>query len=129
MTLNELLIKKLFMFVIVGFSGLFVDFGTTYTLKEKLKIQKYVANALGFMLAATSNYIFNRIWTFHSQNPEIFIEYGKFIFFSAIGLAINTFIIWMLVSKMKWHFYLSKLFAIAVVTIWNFGINLLYTFV
>jgi len=117
------------MFVIVGFSGLFVDFGTTYTLKEKLKIQKYAANACGFMLAATSNYIFNRIWTFHSQNPEIYIEYGKFIFFSAIGLVINTFIIWLLVSKMKWHFYLSKLFAIAVVTFWNFGINLLYTFV
>jgi len=117
------------MFVIVGFSGLFVDFGTTYTLKEKVKVQKYIANAIGFMLAASSNYIFNRIWTFHSQNPEIYIEYGKFIFFSAIGLVINTFIIWLLVSKMKWHFYLSKLFAIAVVTFWNFGINLLYTFV
>ena len=127
--MNLLVLIKLFKFITVGFSGLFVDFGTTYTLKEKIKVQKYLANAMGFMLAATSNCFLNRIWTFHSQNPEIVMEYGRFIFVSAIGLVINTCAIWTLVSKIKWNFYVSKLAAIAVVTIWNFAMNLIYTFV
>lgn len=127
--MSALIIEKLFRFIIVGFSGLFVDFSITYVLKEKIKVQQFIANAIGFMTAATSNYFLNRIWTFHSNNPEIIIEYSKFIFIAAIGLAINTFILWFLVSRFKWNFYFSKLFAIAVVTLWNFSINLLYTFV
>lgn len=123
------LISKFIKFGVVGFSGLFVDFGTTYLCKEKIKIQKYVANGIGFTIAATTNYFLNRWWTFQSQNPEVVIEYSKFLGISLIGLGLNTLILWIIVSKFKKNFYISKLFAIAVVTIWNFVANLLYTFV
>ncbi|NVN95666.1 MAG: GtrA family protein [Bacteroidetes bacterium] len=112
----------------VGASGVIVDFGFTYLCKEILKLQKYLANAIGFTLAASSNYIFNRIWTFHSLNPEIGIEYSKFLLISLIGLGINTLILWLLVSKYNKKFYVSKLFAIGIVTVWNFFINLIFTF-
>lgn len=120
---------KFVKFGIVGFSGVIVDFGFTYVCKEWLKIQKYIANAIGFTLAASSNYYLNRIWTFHSNNPEIALEYGRFLFISLIGLGINTLVIYLLVSKTKTNFYLAKLVAIFFVTIWNFIINLNYTFV
>lgn len=120
---------KFVKFGIVGFSGVLVDFGFTYMSKEWLKIQKYVANAIGFTIAASSNYFLNRWWTFHSQNPQIAEEYGRFLFISLIGLGINTLVLWLLVSRGRYNFYLAKLFAIAVVTIWNFIINLNYTFV
>lgn len=126
--MNQILLFKLLKFVAVGFSGLFVDFGITFLLKEKLKVQKYAANAIGFMCAASSNYLLNRIWTFQSHNPAVLNEYSRFILVSAAGLAINTFVLWILVSKFKWNFYLSKLCAIAVVTIWNFTVNLMFTF-
>lgn len=126
--MKTLIFYKLIKFIIVGFSGLFIDFGITFLLKEKLKVQKYMANATGFMLAATSNYFFNRYWTFKSNNPEMVMEYGKFILVSAIGLLINTVVLWLLVSKFKWNFYFSKLIAISVVTIWNFTVNLMFTF-
>lgn len=126
--LSKELLFKFLKFGIVGASGVIVDFGFTYLCKEIFKIQKYVANAIGFTIAASSNYIFNRIWTFHSQNPEIGLEYGKFLFISLIGLGINTLILWILVSKFNKNFYVSKLFAIAVVTIWNFFVNLIFTF-
>jgi len=119
---------KFIKFGIVGFSGLFVDFGITYITKEWLKVQKYVANAIGFCTAATSNYFLNRIWTFHSEDPEIAVEFLQFFMISLIGLAINTLILWILVSKYKMNFYLSKLFAIAIVTIWNFLANYFITF-
>jgi putative flippase GtrA len=126
--INKALIFKFLKFGVVGVSGVLVDFGFTFLCKEIIKIPKYVANAIGFTIAASSNYYLNRIWTFHSKNPEIAIEYSKFIFISLVGLGINTLILWILVSKYKKNFYISKLFAIAVVTIWNFCINYIYTF-
>lgn len=125
---NKTLLFKFIKFGIVGLSGVLVDFGFTFLCKEIIKIPKYISNAIGFTIAASSNYYFNRIWTYHSQNPEIAIEYSKFIVISLIGLGINTLILWILVSKFKKNFYISKLCAIAVVTVWNFIINTIFTF-
>ncbi|MCX6235240.1 MAG: GtrA family protein [Bacteroidetes bacterium] len=125
---NWNIIWKFIRFGVVGISGMAVDFGMTYLCKEIIRIPKYIANAIGFTLAASTNYILNRIWTFQSQDPAILIEYSKFFIVSVIGLGINTLVLWILVSRFKKHFYLSKLFAIGVVMIWNFLANLLFTF-
>ena len=124
---KDFLIKFL-KFGLVGFSGIFIDFGITWFTQEILKIQKYIANAIGFTTAATSNYILNRIWTFESTNPRVMVEYTEFIVISTIGLGINTLVLWLLVSKLRMNFYLAKLFAIAVVTLWNFFANAFITF-
>jgi putative flippase GtrA len=119
---------KFIKFGVVGFSGIFVDFGITYFLKEKVKLQKYVANSLGFLSATCSNYFLNRYWTFQSDDPAIFTQFGKFFAFSLIGLVLNNFIIYILNDRLKMNFYISKLIAIGIVSIWNFGANYIYTF-
>lgn len=126
--IDTVLILKLFKFIVVGFSGMLIDFGVTWLLKEKAKVNKYIANSAGFMLAASSNYIWNRIWTFSSQSDEITREYLSFIIISVIGLVINNFVIYLLTTKVKMNFYLAKLIAIVVVTLWNFSMNFLITF-
>jgi putative flippase GtrA len=132
MDLNQLVTKvfllKFIKFCIVGFSGVFIDFGTTYFFKEVLKVQKYFANAIGFTLAATTNYILNRVWTFHSTNPKVLLEFSRFFVIALIGLGINSTIIWLMNGKFKVNFYLSKLVATVVVTLWNFLINAYFTF-
>jgi putative flippase GtrA len=119
---------KFLKFGMVGLSGVFVDFGFTYVCKERIGIPKYLSNAVGFSVAAGSNYIFNRIWTFHSDNPRMLTEFSRFFAIALIGLGINTLILWILVSKYKKRFYLSKLCATAVVTMWNFLANYFITF-
>jgi len=126
--INSMLFIKLIKFIVVGFSGMLVDFGVTWLLKEKAKINQYIANSAGFMLAASSNYIWNRIWTFSSQSEQITLEYFSFIIISVIGLGINNFVIYLLTTKIKMNFYLAKLIAIVVVTVWNFSMNFLITF-
>ena len=126
--LSKTFYLKFLKFAVVGFSGLLIDFGFTYLFKEVFKVQKYLANAIGFIIAASSNYLLNRIWTFQSTNSNIAFEYSEFIVISLIGLGINSLILWLLVSKYKLNFYLAKVFAIAVVTIWNFLANMLITF-
>ncbi len=128
MVIDRLFILKFLKFGVVGFSGVFVDFGVTYLFKEIIKINKYVSNAIGFICAATSNYILNRIWTFQSENADVATEYGKFMLVSAIGLGINSLTLYILTDKLKWNFYLSKIFAIGMATLWNFFANLLFTF-
>ena len=125
---NEAFLLKFIKFCMVGFSGVFVDFGITFVCKEFLKIQKYVANTCGFAMAATSNYFMNRIWTFHSTNPNIMLEFTRFFIIALIGLFINLLIIWAMSGKFKVNFYLSKLAATLVVTLWNFLITAYYTF-
>ncbi len=127
-TLTKEFIFKFIRFGIVGFSGIFVDFGTTWTLKEKFTIHKYVANSCGFLFATVTNYFFNRYWTFQSHDPKAFQQFGKFFTIALIGLLFNNVIIYILNDKLKINFYLAKVFAIIAVSIWNFFANYIYTF-
>ena len=126
--IDKILLLKFIKFCAVGFSGMVIDFGTTWLLKEKARVNKYIANSAGFVLAATSNYIWNRLWTFQSENSRIGFEYLSFIIISVIGLGINNLVIFIFSDKLKFNFYFSKLIAIGVVTIWNFIMNYLITF-
>ena len=127
MLTRELLMKFL-KFSVVGFSGMFVNFGITYICKELLRWNKYVINIIGFVVAATTNYFLNRLWTFQSANPQIGTEYAKYFAISLVGLGIDTLTVWLLNDKLKCNFYLSKVFAVGAATLWNFFANLLFTF-
>jgi len=126
--IDELLLLKFIKFCVVGFSGMMIDFSTTWLLKERVRINRYIANSTGFILAATSNYIWNRFWTFKSVNSQIATEYFSFILISVAGLVINNLLLYFFSDKLKINFYLSKLIAIGIVTLWNFIMNYLITF-
>ena len=115
-------------FGIVGFSGMIVDFGVTWLCKEKLRWNKYLSNSLGFILAATNNYIWNRLWTFQSESQAVAREYLSFVVIAVIGLGLNNLIIYLLHERLHLNFYLSKLIAIGCVTLWNFSMNYVFTF-
>ncbi len=119
---------KFIKFGIVGFSGLLIDFALTWLLKEKARISPYVANAVGFIVAASSNWYLNRIWSFESQNSHLMEEYVAFLLVSLLGLLINTAVLFVGINKFKLNFYVAKAVAIAVTTFWNFFANYYYTF-
>ena len=125
--MKELLIK-FFKFGIVGVSGVVVDFGITWLLKEQLRLNKYIANSAGFACAVVSNYFLNRIWTFHSADPHVGVQFAKFTMVALIGLGMNNGIIYLLTERKGVKFYTAKLVATCVVTIWNFGANYLFMF-
>lgn len=105
-----------------------IDYGFTFLGKEKLKMNKYVANGLGFLLAASFNFYLNKTWTFHDADPDQLLQYSKYIGFALIGLGINTVIIYLLINKKQMNFYWAKLIAIGVVVLWNFITNYNFTF-
>jgi putative flippase GtrA len=127
LTSHPLLIKFL-KFAVVGAMGLVIDFGVTYLCKEKLRFNKYIANATGFFISGANNFLLNRSWTFANNDPHIWEQYAKFVSFALIGLLINSTIIWFLHGQQKRNFYFSKAVATAVVMAWNFTSNILFTF-
>ena len=138
------LFLKFVKFGIVGFIGMIVDYLFLFIFVKFCHFPDLIANACSFTIAATSNYFLNRIWTFQSHDKEVGKEYLKFFLVSLIGLGINTLVIflfelqlpdWKANSGVGFHFiifieyfYLLKLIAIAITTIWNFFGNLLFTF-
>lgn len=126
--IDKLLISKFIKFGLVGCSGMILDFGITYLCKEIIKLNKYLSNGIGFIIAATSNYFLNRIWTFDDYTSEIGTQYLKFMIISTIGLGINSLVLYITNEKLNCNFYFSKLIAIGITTIWNFFANLLFTF-
>ena len=122
------MIVKFLKFGAVGASGVIVNFGVTWFCKEVCNLNKYLSNIIGFIVAATTNYLLNRWWTFQSTNPQVGTEYAKYFLISVIGLGIDTLTVFLLNGKLKWNFYLSKVFAVGVAMLWNFFGNLLFTF-
>lgn len=125
----QVILERFLKFGAVGFSGLIIDFGLTWLVKEQLRWNKYVANSLGFAAAASSNYFLNRIWTFQNEDPEVLIQYSKFILVAVSGLIINNLIVYIINDRLHQTFYLSKAIAILVVMFWNFSLNYVWTFV
>jgi putative flippase GtrA len=105
-----------------------LDFGLTFLLKEKAKVNRYISNSIGFLSAATLNYTLNRYWTFESQNAAISREFLLFMLFASIGLVINTIFLYLFERKLGYHFYVSKFLAILVTTTWNFTTNYFFNF-
>ena len=122
------MILKFFNFLCVGLLGMIIDFSVTSLCKEKLNINKYISNSLGFSLAALSNFYFNRIYTFKSNNPDIMYEFYWFMGISIVSLFIYNSIVWIGINKVNIGFYFSKVMGIFVITFWNFFAHLLITF-
>lgn len=129
MALNQAFIFKIIKFGIVGFLGFVIDFGLTYVFKEKLKMNKFVANALGFLISALVNFTVNRIWTFENHNPDLAMQLGKFMAIASVALMLNSLIIYILNGKIRINFYVSKIIAVLFVMFYNFIMNSLFTFV
>ena len=125
--INSTVIISIIKFGITGLSGMVVDFGTTWLIREKLKWNQYFANTCGFTLAVINNYLINRYWTFQSSQYWV-PEFGRFVLFSVIGLLLNNLLLYLFHEKAGIRFYFSKVMAIGVVFIWNFLTNWLFNF-
>ena len=115
-------------FGVVGLMGVGIDFLVTWLCKEKMGINKYISNALGFSFAVVNNFLWNRYWTFEANNQPFGEQFLKFVLIAVAGLAINTLLLFITLRFLKINFYLSKMLVIGLVFFWNFSMNYLFTF-
>ena len=138
-------------FSVVGTIGAVVDFGTFNLLVSLLNIWDIAAGVFSFLAAITSNFIWNRYWTYpDSRSKPLRQQAIQFAVVNSVGLAIRVPIYALSVSPMTrladWMLAnlpaiaqwipdpaaLGRNFALAlaviVVLFWNFGINRIWTY-
>ncbi|MBF4471877.1 GtrA family protein [Flavobacterium sp. HJJ] len=119
---------KFFKFGLVGFSGLLIDFSITWICKEKLLLNKYLSNSLGFLFGVVNNYFLNKYFTFHNTDNHLATQFLSFLIISVIGFLLNTSFLYLLQKNTKINFYVCKAIVTIIVFVWNFTANSLYTF-
>ncbi len=133
-------------FALVGTIGAVVDFGTFNLLVQLTTLSAVIASMISFSAAVTSNFIWNRFWTYpDSRSKSVMKQVIQFFIVNLIGLAIRTplfaYLEKVLVSSLSnllpKGFPLSATFighnfslavAVLVVMLWNFFANRFWTY-
>jgi dolichol-phosphate mannosyltransferase len=128
----EIPIKRFVRFGLVGLSGVFVDMAIFYLLHDPaaLGLPLTRSKVIAAEIAIVNNFLWNDFWTFRdisSQQRGWSKRIKRFIKFNLVcllGLVLNVAIVNILVNYFNIHYLIANLIAIAIVTIWNFWINL-----
>ena len=119
---------QLVRFCLVGASGYVVNLAV-YTLLLKGAGLHYLAAATGsFLVAVTSNYTWNRLWTFRGQRGHVAYQGLRFLVVSTVALLANLVVLHLLVTWGGVGKVLAQALAIVLVTPWNFVGNKLWSF-
>ena len=119
-------------FVIVGVSGLLVNFSVSYILTHYfLNLWYMEATVIGFICSVTSNFLLNKIWTFQDRNfsaRHFFRQYGMYIGIGSVSGTLQLVILYLLFEYTGNQYALSLLVAILIASFANFTLNKKWTF-
>lgn len=124
-------LKEMTKFGLVGVVNTTLDFLVYTGLTRSLPfffVHYLWANFIAFSFAATSSYVFNRVWTFRNRHQNIGAQYTKFFLAASVGLLISEAVLFVFVGRFGVHDLLAKIAAIGLTMIWNFSMNKLWIF-
>jgi putative flippase GtrA len=85
---RRLLLAQFLRFAIVGTAGFIVDTATVYGLRHPLGL--YGAGMVAYIIAASSNWALNRIWTFRGQGAQAaHRQWAMFMVTNLVGFVLN----------------------------------------
>ena len=156
-------VERFIKFAFIGLLGFLIDFGILFILQssvfppvndlqERLPLNVAIATTISFILAVSSNYTWNRLWTYpDSRSYSIRRQLAQFATVSVIGWIART--IWItasytvfgllstaairaifieyhprLLDEHKLGTMIAQFIGVIVVMIWNFLANRYWTF-
>ncbi len=128
--LDLLPVQRFLRFGLVGLTGVVVDLAVFYLLRERWQLGLTRSAMLSAEVAILNNFYWNDRWTFYDlsrQQRGWRKQLKRLLKFNTVclaGLILNVLIVNILFNLLGVNDYLSKLLAIALVTLWNFSINL-----
>jgi len=118
-------------FCLVGGSGVIVNMGLLWLLTEFGGLYYLLSSAVSIETSIISNFTLNDFFTFSDRRPaglKSFLKrLLKFNLVSLAGLGINMAVLWFLTSAVGLYYLISNLFGIAAATLWNYLVNMLWT--
>ena len=124
-------LSKAARFYTVGASGFLVNYVISLLFTQQVPEFWYVhANVLGIAASLTSNFLLNKIWTFHDRDfgaRRALGQYAKFAAFGSAGAAIQLGIVFSLVEG-GWSYPASLAAGVLTAALGNYLLNKRWTF-
>jgi putative flippase GtrA len=123
---RRLLESQFARFCAVGASGYAVNLAV-YAALLAAGLHYLAAAAIAFLVAAGSNYLWNRTWTFRTSDAPVLGQGARALLVSALSLGANQLFLLVLVSAGAGHLA-GQAVAIALATPFSFAANKLWAF-
>ena len=124
--MRRLLQSQFLRFCAVGASGYAVNLAA-YAALLAAGLHYLAAAAIAFLVAATSNYAWNRTWTFRTSGAPLFGQGARALVVSALSLGANQLFLFALVSGGAGRLA-AQAVAIVLATPFSFAANKLWAF-
>lgn len=113
------LINQILKFGVVGGIAFVIDYGILFLLAKVVGLNELISAAISFIISLTFNYFLSTKWVFEAkkQTPK---EVIIFVLLSVVGLGINEVLIYLGTKKLGIDVMIVKLFATAIVMVYNF---------
>ncbi len=105
-----------------------VDVSLLYILTDVAGLWYLWSATFSFTVAAFVNYLFQRFWTFKSQERRVVRQFLTFLSLQLVGLFINNSMMYLTVEYLGVWYLVAKAFAALVVLIWNFWSSKVFVF-
>lgn len=120
-------VKQFFLFSLMGVMGTAAQYALLFFLVIGLAVHPVAASAAGAVLGAVINYALNYRFTFRSAKRH-HEALPRFLAIAAVGLGLNTALMWLLVEPLHVHYLIAQLIATGCVLILNYLGNRHWTF-
>jgi dolichol-phosphate mannosyltransferase len=125
-------VGRLLRFGVVGLSGVVVDMAMLYFLSDPTMLAMGLTRSkiIASEVAILNNFLWNDRWTFgdlaqgQTRKRQVLKRFIKFNLVCLMGLILNVLILNTLFNGFGINRYVANFIAIAIVTLWNFWINL-----
>jgi putative flippase GtrA len=119
---------QLIKFGLVGASGYLINLGVFALLSGNLGLHHLLAAVGAFVVAVSSNFFWNRHWTFAAGHGHAGFQAARFFTVSVAALLINLVVLELLVEGVGTGDLTSQAIAVAVAMPFNFLGNKFWTF-
>jgi len=113
-------------FCLVGASGFVINL-VVYAAMLSLGLHYLVAATVSFVVAAVSNFLWNRRWTFEARTDRWFGQCSRALLVSGLSLGLNQVFLLALVAADAGHLE-AQATAILLVTPFSFAANKVWAF-
>ena len=115
------LIAEIMKFGVVGILATLLDYVVMIVLTEVFGVPPVASSTISFSISVVFNYLASMRYVFsHREGMSRRREFIIFLVLSIIGLGINAALMWVGTELAGIDYRIVKLFATAVVMVWNF---------
>jgi dolichol-phosphate mannosyltransferase len=118
---------QLLKFSAVGASGFVINLAVYSVLLRRADLHYLSAAVCSFAVAVTSNYLWNRLWTFRETRGDLYHQGVRFLAVSVVALGLNLGILRILV-ELGVNKIVAQAVAIILVMPFSFSVNKLWSF-